>query len=59
MKAFLAATELTALWIGEPMVVRDKGPLMLVYPFDQDPSRYNEKYFSPSVWQIKEIEVVE
>lgn len=42
---------------GKPMSVRDKGPLMLVYPFDLDPALYNEKYFSRSVWQIKEIEV--
>ena len=39
------------------MSIRDKGPLMLVYPFDLDQSLFNEKYFSRSVWQIKEIEV--
>ena len=39
--------------------VRDKGPLFLVYPFDTNPETYNEKYFSRSVWQIKEIEVGE
>ena len=44
---------------GEPMSIRDKGPSMLVYPFDKDPSLYNERYFSRSVWQIKQIEVVE
>lgn len=43
---------------GEPMSVRDKGPLMLVYPFDLDKGLYNEKYFGRSVWQIKEIEVL-
>jgi hypothetical protein len=43
---------------GKPMTVRTKGPLMLVYPFDKDHSLYNEKYFTRSVWQIKEIEVV-
>jgi hypothetical protein len=44
---------------GERMSVRDKGPLFLVYPFDLDASLYNEKHFSRSVWQIKEIRVVE
>lgn len=44
---------------GETMSVRDKGPLFLVYPFDTNPETYNEKYFSRSVWQIKEIEVGE
>lgn len=42
---------------GKLMSVRDKGPLFLIYPFDKDPALYNEKYFSRSVWQIKEIEV--
>ncbi len=42
---------------GEPMPVRNKGPLFLIYPFDLDKSIYNEKYFSRSVWQIKAIEV--
>ncbi|MGV8939711.1 MAG: molybdopterin-dependent oxidoreductase [Allorhizobium sp.] len=44
---------------GQPMSIRDKGPSMLVYPFDKDRSLYNERYFSRSVWQIKQIEVVE
>lgn len=44
---------------GEPMTVRNKGPLFLIYPFDTNPDLYNEKYFNRSVWQIKEIEVVE
>lgn len=43
---------------GDLLSVRDKGPLFLVYPFDLDAGLYNEKYFSRSVWQIKEIEVV-
>ncbi len=44
---------------GKDMSVREKGPLFLIYPFDLDPSLYNEKYFSRSVWQIKDIEVSE
>lgn len=43
---------------GEPMSVREKGPLFLIYPFDTNPELYNEKYFGRSVWQIREIEVV-
>lgn len=42
---------------GQIMSVRDKGPLFMIYPFDAHPDLYNEKYFSRSVWQIKEIEV--
>jgi len=44
---------------GQLMSVRQKGPLMLVYPFDLDSQLYNEKYFSRSVWQIREIEVAQ
>lgn len=44
---------------GKPMSVRDKGPLFMIYPFDKNHELYNEKYFSRSVWQIKEIEVVD
>lgn len=51
------ATILATHLDGKRMSVRDKGPLMLVYPFDLDQSLYNEKYFARSVWQIKEIEV--
>lgn len=40
------------------MSVREKGPLFLIYPFDTHPELYNEKYFSRSVWQIMEVEVV-
>ena len=42
---------------GKSMSIRDKGPLFLIYPFDQNPDLYTEKYFSRSVWQIKEVEV--
>jgi hypothetical protein len=43
---------------GKPMSVRDKGPTMLVYPFDLNPKLYTETYFSRSVWQIKDIEIL-
>lgn len=42
---------------GRPMAVRDKGPIFVVYPFDVDPSLYNERIFSRSAWQVKSIEV--
>ncbi|KQT55181.1 MULTISPECIES: molybdopterin-dependent oxidoreductase [unclassified Aureimonas] len=34
---------------GKAMSVRDRGPLFLIYPFDQSSDLYNEKYFSRSV----------
>jgi hypothetical protein len=44
---------------GKLMSIRDKGPLFMIYPFDRDATLFNEKYFSRSVWQIKQIEVSE
>jgi hypothetical protein len=42
---------------GEMMPVRDKGPLWLVYPYDTSAELNTDKYFSRSVWQIKEMKV--
>jgi hypothetical protein len=42
---------------GELMPIRDKGPLFIVYPYDSDPELRSEKYYSRSVWQVKELEV--
>lgn len=42
---------------GAPMSVREKGPTFLIYPFDENPELYNEKYFGRSVWQIHKIDV--
>ena len=42
---------------GQPMSLRDKGPLWLVYPYDSDPELDTDKYYSRSVWQIKRIDV--
>lgn len=51
--AVILATKLD----GKPMSVREKGPIFVIYPFDADPSLFNEKYFNRSVWQVKSIEV--
>lgn len=42
---------------GEYLRVRDKGPLFLVYPFDDKPDLRNEMIQSRSIWQIKSIRV--
>lgn len=44
---------------GRVLTVRDKGPLFIIYPFDEEPSLFNELYFGRSVWQIVRIEVLE
>ncbi|WP_322889788.1 MULTISPECIES: hypothetical protein [unclassified Yoonia] len=42
-----------------PMSVREKGPLFLIYPFDDNPDLFDEVYFGRSVWQIARIEVLD
>ena len=41
--------------MGNRFSIRDKGPLFIIYPFDQDESLRNETYFARSVWQLKEL----
>lgn len=41
---------------GEPMSVRDKGPIWLVYPFDSDARFRAETYNARSIWQLTRIE---
>jgi hypothetical protein len=41
----------------KPISVREKGPIFVIYPFDEEPSLYNELYFGRSAWQVKSIEV--
>jgi hypothetical protein len=42
----------------KPMSVRDKGPLFVIYPFDQNAALRNALYFSRCVWQMRSIEVL-
>lgn len=42
---------------GEPMSVRDKGPLFIIYPFDSDPALRTETYLSRSAWQVRSMAI--
>ncbi|MCB1998706.1 MAG: hypothetical protein H6933_06600 [Burkholderiaceae bacterium] len=42
---------------GQPMAVRDKGPLFLIYPFDDRPELRSAVYYNRSAWQLRAIEV--
>lgn len=42
---------------GRPMPVRDKGPLFVIYPFDEKDELRTQTYYVRSVWQLKEIHV--
>ena len=42
---------------GEYMLVRDKGPLFIVYPFDQFPELQTKKFYSRAAWQLAQLTV--
>lgn len=48
---------LARLHNGEPMRVRDMGPLFIVYPYDSDDRLRNDRYYSRSAWQLRSLTV--
>lgn len=42
---------------GEQMSIRDKGPLWVVYPYDDNPVYNTEEYYARSIWQLIRLEV--
>lgn len=42
---------------GRTMPIRDKGPLWIMYPFDDNPEIRTDLYFARCAWQLKAIEV--
>lgn len=43
---------------GQPFSVREKGPLWVVFPFDQDTRFQSEEYFTLSVWQLNKVDIL-
>lgn len=41
----------------QPMPVREKGPLWIVYPFDAKPEYRTEATYAKSIWQLSRIEL--
>lgn len=42
---------------GKRMTVRERGPLFVIYPFDDNPSLHQEVIYGRSVWQVSELTV--
>lgn len=42
---------------GQPLSVRDKGPLFVVYPFDAEPELKQALYYERSIWQLRRLQV--
>ncbi|RMH38961.1 MAG: oxidoreductase [Alphaproteobacteria bacterium] len=51
------APVVTYLMDGKPMSVRDKGPLWILYPFDDKPEYRTEVNYSRSIWQLDRLEI--
>ncbi|MCO6051007.1 molybdopterin-dependent oxidoreductase [Mesorhizobium sp. RP14(2022)] len=44
---------------GQPMPVSEKGPVFLLFPFDSRKELQHQTYYSRSVWQLSEIDILE
>jgi hypothetical protein len=42
---------------GKVLGVRDKGPLFLIYPFDQKPETRMDQFYGRSIWQVTRVTV--
>ena len=42
---------------GEYMTVRNKGPLFIIYPFDDFDELRTDLYYSRSAWQVRSITI--
>ena len=42
----------------QPMSVRDKGPIWVIYPFDAGPQFRTDTIYSRSIWQLDRIDVL-
>ena len=42
---------------GKTMAVREKGPLFIVYPYDDSADLRNERYYNRSAWQLRTLDV--
>ncbi|WP_216842449.1 molybdopterin-dependent oxidoreductase [Tabrizicola piscis] len=44
---------------GQPMSTRDKGPVWLIYPFDDVAAFRTEQTYARSIWQLNRIEITD
>ncbi len=42
---------------GKRLSIREKGPIFVIYPFDESPETKNETYFQRCIWQLTSIDV--
>lgn len=44
---------------GQPIPRREKGPLWIIYPFDQSPEYRTETVYARSIWQLNRLNILE
>jgi hypothetical protein len=42
---------------GRPMSVREKGPVVVIYPFDDNPELRNAVHYSRAIWQLRSLDL--
>ena len=42
---------------GQPMPVREKGPLFIIYPYGDSADLRSERYYNRSAWQLRTLDV--
>jgi hypothetical protein len=50
---------LATLANGEPMSVRDKGPVWMLFPYDDVAAYRTEQTYARSIWQLNRIEITD
>jgi hypothetical protein len=53
------ASDVMVAWLldDKPMPVRDKGPLVIIYPFDDQPELRTAVHYGRAVWQLRLLEI--
>lgn len=41
----------------KPMLIRDKGPLFIIYPFDSQAELHSARYYGRSAWQLRSLDI--
>ena len=41
----------------KPMTVREKGPLVIIYPFDDKPELRSAVHYSRAIWQLRSLDI--
>ena len=41
---------------GNTMSIREKGPIFVIYPFDDKPELVNETYYQRCIWQLNRLD---